>query len=416
MSDGTESPAWLAERMAGPDAPSCAHDREPARGGFRAYFLRKADALSLEDWQRLDTGDDPFLSHAFLAAAEASGAAAPRLGWQPMHLVLRDGQDGLAGFLPLYLRRHSFGDFSHDWNWPSAWQQYGLPYYPKLVSGIPFTPSPGPRLAVVQDAPPATRTALLHAVLDCAAKLGVSSWQCLFVRAPDKVLLQDAGLLMRHSVQFHWLSRGERDFADFLGRFTAQKRKKLKRERRAVQETGLRIEARHGDEIDASLWAAIHRHYVDTFLRHGNHPAFPLEFFQTAGSALGRRMVVFVAWQRDAPVASAICYRDGHTLYGRHWGTDIDSPGLHFELCYYQGIEYALAHGLQRFEPGAQGEHKLARGFEPVTTTSACWIADPRLRGIVADFLRHESALMTDYEAETARHLPWRQSADPAGE
>ncbi len=222
---------------------------------------------------------------------------------------------------------------------------------------------------------------------------------------------EDAGLLLRRGVQFHWLNRGYRDFADFLDGFAAQKRKKVKRERRAVAEAGLRIEARHGDEIDAPLWRAIHRHYCDTFLRHGNHPAFPPEFFQRAAAALGRRMVVFLAWQDERPVASAICYRDDTALYGRHWGADIDCPGLHFELCYYRGIEYALEHGLARFEPGAQGEHKLARGFEPVPTWSAYWIADPRMRGIVANFLAREGEAMQDYEAETARHLPYKSQS-----
>ena len=228
------------------------------------------------------------------------------------------------------------------------------------------------------------------------------------MREAESRSLQDAGLLLRRGVQFHWLNRGYRDFADFLDGFTSEKRKKLKRERRAVAEAGLRIEARHGDEIDAALWRDIHRHYRDTFLRHGNHPAFPPDFFARAGAALGRRMVVFLAWQAECPVASAICYRDDAALYGRHWGADIDCPGLHFELCYYRGIEYAIEHGLQRFEPGAQGEHKLARGFEPVPTWSAYWIADARLRGIVADFLAREGEAMLDYEAEMARHLPYK--------
>ena len=375
---------------------------------MQPQILASADDLPAADWQRLATGSDPFMSRAFLGAAEASGAAGERLAWRPMHLALRDEAGQLAGLLPLYLREHSFGDFSRDWNWPAAWERSGRAYYPKLVTGVPYTPSPGPRLLTADDAEASVKPALVEAALAMTQELNASSWQCLFVREAESQPLQDAGLLLRRGVQFHWLNRGYRDFADFLDGFAAQKRKKLKRERRAVAEAGLRIETRHGDEIDAALWRAIHRHYRDTFLRHGNHPAFPLDFFARAGAALGRRMVVFLAWQEERPVASAICYRDDAALYGRHWGADIDCPGLHFELCYYRGIEYAIENGLQRFEPGAQGEHKLARGFEPVPTWSAYWIADPRLRGIVADFLAREGEAMLDYEAETARHLPYK--------
>jgi len=376
---------------------------------MQPQILDSAADLPESDWQRLATDGDPFMSRPFLGAAESTGAAGERLAWRPMHLALRDDAGRLAGLLPLYRREHSFGDFSRDWNWPAAWERSGRAYYPKLVTGVPYTPSPGPRLLAARDADAAVKSALVESALALTQELNASSWQCLFVREAESQSLQDAGLLLRRGVQFHWLNRGYRDFADFLDGFAAQKRKKLKRERRAVAEAGLRLEARHGDEIDAALWRAIHRHYRDTFLRHGNHPAFPLEFFQRAGAALGRRMVVFLAWQGERPVASAICYRDDTALYGRHWGADIDCPGLHFELCYYRGIEYAIEHGLTRFEPGAQGEHKLARGFEPVPTRSAYWIADTRMRDIVADFLTREGEAMLDYEAETARHLPYKK-------
>ena len=379
---------------------------------MQPFLLDCACDLPEGDWQRLDTGGDPFISRAFLGAAEQTGAAGEALGWQPMHLALRDGAGRLAALLPLYLRRHSFGDFSRDWNWPPVWERAGRDYYPKLVTGAPYTPSPGPRLLAGEGADAAIASVLIDAARDLAAELRASSWQCLFVRESDRLLLEAAGLLLRRGVQFHWRNRGYRDFADFLQGFTAEKRKKLKRERRAVAEAGLRIETRHGDEIDAPLWQAIHRHYRDTFLRHGNHPVFSPEFFRRVGAGLGQSMVVFVAWQESQPVASAICYRDDAALYGRHWGTDIDCPGLHFELSYYQGIEYAIARGLQRFEPGAQGEHKLARGFEPVPTWSAYWIADPRLRDIVAAYLRREDAAMQDYEAETAQHLPYKLAAE----
>lgn len=361
------------------------------------------------DWALLDHGNDPFASRAFLGTAEKVGAAGTAMGWQAQHLALYEGKL-LLGLLPLYLRNHSFGDFSRDWNWPSAWQRAGLDYYPKLVSGMPYTPSPGPRLLVRQgiDREPVA-DALIDAALEVARRLGASSWQCLFVAEDDRSRLAAAGLLMRRGVQFHWFNRAYRDFDDFLAGFTADKRKKLKRERRMVRESGLRLEVLHGDQIDRDLWLLIHRQYRDTFARYGNHPAFPIEFFIEVGALLARRLVVFVAFQEAMPVASAICYRDGQSLHGRHWGTSIEMPGLHFELCYHQGIEYCIRHGLQTFAPGAQGEHKLARGFEPVPTWSAFWIAHPGMRRAVADFILREDSAMQDYEAETASHLPFKQ-------
>ena len=378
---------------------------------LRPELLATAGDVSEADWQRLATEGDPFVSRAFLGAAEQCVTARGPLGWQPMHLALRDGERRLAGLLPLYQRHHWYGDFAVDYAWGPAWQQAGLDYFPKLVTGVPFTPSPGPRLLAAEDNP-AARAALIAAAIDLTAESGASNWQCLFVREPDRAALEAAGLLMRRGVQFHWLNRGYRDFADFLSTFTAEKRKKLKRERRAVSDAGLRIEARHGDEIDDALWPAIHRHYRSTFERLGGHAAFTEEFFRSVGVALGRRMVVFCAFAGEQPVASAICYRDDAALYGRHWGTDIDCPGLHFELCYHAGIEYAIDHGLQRFEPGAQGEHKIARGFEPVSTWSAYWVVDPRLRDAVARYLAREDGALRDYQDEMAGHLPYR-AAEP---
>jgi hypothetical protein len=355
----------------------------------------------------LESSGDPFVSRAFLVAAEECFTARGPLGWQPLHLSLRDDDGRLVGLLPLYQRHHWYGDFAADYAWAPAWQQAGRDYFPKLVTGVPFTPSPGPRLLVVED-DAETRAALIAAAIDLTFESGASNWQCLFVRDPDRAALEAAGLHLRRGVQFHWLNRGYRDFADFLAGFTAEKRKKLKRERRSVADAGLRIEVRHGDEIDDPLWQAIHGHYRSTFERLGGYAAFTEDFFRGVGAALGRRMVVFCAFTGEQAAASAICYRDDVALYGRHWGADIDCPGLHFELCYHAGIEYAIDHGLQRFEPGAQGEHKIARGFEPVSTWSAYWIADPRLRDVVGRYLAREDCAMRDYQDEMASHLPYR--------
>lgn len=375
---------------------------------MRLELLSRAAALAETEWQALATDDDPFVSRAFLSAAEETGAASEGLAWQPMHCLLRDATGGVAGLLPLYLRQHSFGDFSHDWQWATAWRRAGLEYYPKLVTGVPYTPSPGPRLLLAQAAGPEVAAELVRSAIALARQTGASGWQCLFAREADLAPLRDAGLILRRGVQFHWINRGYRDFADFLDGFTAERRKKVKRERRGVAEAGVEVEVRHGDELDAALWQAVHGHYRDTFLRHGNHPAFPVTFFQRVSQALGPRMVVFLAWLEGRPVASAICFRNSTTLYGRHWGAATYIPGLHFELCYYCGIEYAIAHGLKRFEPGAGGEHKLLRGFEPVSTWSAFWIADARMRAMLARHLLREDGAMLDYQAELARHLPYK--------
>lgn len=377
-------------------------------------LLASASDISEEDWRRLDASGDPFVSSAFLVAAERCVTARGPLGWQAQHLSLYDGAGRLAGLLPMYQRHHWYGDFASDYGWGPAWQQAGLSYFPKLVSGVPFTPSPGPRILVAEDNPD-TRIALIAAAIQMTVETGASNWQCLFVREHDRSALESAGLLLRRGVQFHWLDRGYRDFADFLSTFSAEKRKKLKRERRAVIDAGLHIEVRHADQIEDTLWPAIHRHYRSTFERLGGYAAFSLDFFCTVARELGRKMVVFCAFEGENPVASAICYRDDIALYGRHWGADIDCPGLHFELCYYTGIEYAITHGLRRFEPGAQGEHKVARGFEPVSTWSAYWITNPRMRIALTNYIAREEVAMLDYMNEMAGHLPYKVSEKMTG-
>ena len=384
---------------------------------MKLKILTHAEQLSALDWAALQSGAtdnplrDPFCSRAFLAAAERVFASDPQLGWQARHLCLSDAEGMVAALLPKYIRTHSFGDFSRDWGWPDAWERSGLPYYPKLVSGMPFTPSPGPRLLVRSGLPREEWAPLLIAAAVAETEhLGASNWQCLFADEPDAKALTEAGLLMRRGVQFHWRNRDYRSFDNFLAGFTAEKRKKLKRERRAIAESGLQIETLHGDQISAELWQDIHRQYRNTFARYGNYPAFPLEFFLEVGAALGQQLVVFLARENDRIMASAICYRDSQALYGRHWGCDRVVPGLHFELCFYQGIEYCMADDLQLFEPGAQGEHKLARGFEPVATWCGFWIADPRLRRAVNDFIRREDSAMQHYAVEASTHLPFRDA------
>jgi hypothetical protein len=372
-------------------------------------ILKSISAISAAEWDSLNTDDNPFTSHAFLSAAERHGATIAELGWYPHHLLLRDNGEKLLGALPLFLRTHSFGDFSHDWPWAGAYERLGLNYYPKLVSGNPYTPTSGARFLLSAQAERDTVVnALLQAVLQQVPVMQASCWQCLYLRAADLAAMRQAGLLIRQGTQFHWHNRGYRDFDDFLATFSADKRKKAKRERRRIAEQELAISVRHGHEVEPELWDSIHNHYRDTFARYGNHPAFSRDFFVDIGHSLQQHLVFFLAHHGDKHVATAICYRDRETLYGRHWGADADYHSLHFELCFYQGIDYCIQNGLSHFEPGAQGEHKLSRGFEPATTWSAFWIAEERMRRPVADFLLRESQAVAEYQGEMAEHTPFK--------
>jgi hypothetical protein len=360
-----------------------------------------------DEARTLDRGD-PFLSPVFLEAAEMHGAAAPAMGWQPCHVAARGADGALFGLMPLYRRTHSFGDFSRDHGWAQAWRQLGRAYYPKLVTGIPYTPATGPRFLLRADAPPETGRALVAATIETARAEGISVWQYLYARVDDLALLEEVECLVRPIVQYHWQRGPWRDFADFLDALTSKRRKEVRRERRRVAAQGIRVEVRHGDEIDDELWPAIHRHYRTTFERYGTPHAFSEGFFRDVAAGLGRRFVVFIALRGEQAIASAICYRDNATLFGRHWGADEEADCLHFELCQYQGIDYCLREGLKLFEPGAGGEHKVNRGFLPTRTWSAYWIGEPRLRAAVADFLGRERRAIDEYLQAADSESPFR--------
>lgn len=347
---------------------------------------------------------DPFLAPGFLDALEAHGAAGPEMAWQAQHLLLRDAGGEAVAWLPLYLRRHSFGDFLRDWSWPGSWERMGFPYYPKLVTGLPYTPVSGPRLL----APPALRPLLIQAALAAVERLGASSWHVAFPLAEELPLLEAAGCLIQPQVQFQWFNRGYASFDDFLATFAADKRRKVKADRRKAQEAGLRFQRLAGDEVPENLWPQLHRLYAETFRRYGNHPAISAACFADMGKVMGAAMQLFVAFRDERPLALAICFRSADTLYGRYWGAAEDVPGLHFELCYYRGIEYCIAHGLARFEPGAGGEHKIARGFEPTRVVTAHWIAEPKMREILSRHLAQMDGAVEDYRQEAVSHLPFR--------
>jgi predicted N-acyltransferase len=381
--------------------------------------LSGIDDVAARDWNALELGGVPFVRHEFLAALEHARCVGDGTGWRPRHVVVRRGAR-LVGALPLYEKTHSWGEFVFDFGWAQAYSRHGLRYYPKLVAATPFTPATGPRLLVApgEDAD-AVRAQLLAGARDALRAIGGSSLHVQFASDADATWLQSHGLLGRIDCQFHWENRGYADFEGFLATFTADKRKKAKRERRRVLEAGITFEMRAGAELDPQEWQTVHRLHAETFRRHGHDPYLSLAFFAEISRTLPGQPVVLLARRAGEIVATAIFFRGADTLYGRYWGAAGDFHSLHFEACYHQGIEYCIEHGLQRFEPGTQGEHKLARGFAPAFTRSAHDIADPRFAQAIARFLDEEHAAVRAYAREAGRHVPFRHSdelsLDPPG-
>lgn len=307
--------------------------------------------------------------------------------------------------LLLYRKSDSWGEFVFDWAWADAWQRAGHRYFPKLVSAIPYSPVSAPKVI----GNPARTPGLLAAALDLAARNGDSGVHLLFVDPDLADAATEAGFVLRHDCQFHWHNRGYGDFDEFLATLRARKRKDLRKERARVQTSGLSFRQLGGDQIDAALWRHIHELTEHSFLIRGNRHYLNADTYRLMGERLGAAVQVFLAEDDGVPVAAALCLRGTDRLYGRYWGSTINLPGLHFELCYYQGIDYCIEHGLAAFEPGAQGEHKLARGFDPVRTTSAHWLADPAFREAVTAWCERERAMVERYLETATEHTPYRR-------
>ncbi len=368
--------------------------------------------IPADQWNRLAGDDSPFLRHEFLDAMERHGCVGESLGWLPRHLALHDAEGHLVAAAPCYLKFNSYGEFVFDWSWADAYRRKGLRYYPKLVIASPYTPATGPRLLTGDS--PARRDharALIQGAIRVAEEAGVSSLHWLFTAHDEQALLEDQGLLRRVGCQFHWHNRGYSTFEDYLGTFTAEKRKKVKRERRRVVESGVRIRRIPGNAVTEAEWATFHRLYCDTFDKRGGIPTFSLPFFQAIGETMGESLLLVLAEYGNDIVAAAFDLLGARSLYGRHWGCFQDFHSLHFEACYYQGLDYCIEQGLTRFEPGAQGEHKVSRGFLPTPTWSAHWVADPAFRDAVARFVTLEAEGMDDYIAEMQAHSPYRRDS-----
>jgi predicted N-acyltransferase len=374
---------------------------------MKVQIHRSIDDISPAEWDAL-AGADPFLRHAFFAAMEHSGSACAESGWQPLHLACRDDAGKLVGALPLYLKSHSYGEFVFDWAWADAYQRHGLHYYPKLLSAVPFSPVPGSRLLIDASA---DRTAIVKTLLEqtrtLAKQFSVSSIHCLFPLEVELPEWNDAGFLTRRDTQFHWHNRDYRDFEDFLSNFTADKRKKVHRERRRIAEAGIEMRMLTGHELDARLMEALYRFYLVTYEKRGRTAYLTREFFEELRRTMPEALRVCFAFLRGEPVAAAICLQGGDTLYGRHWGSEQEFHSLHFEACYYQGIEYCINQGLRHFNPGTQGEHKISRGFEPTYTWSTHWLARPEFQAAIDEYLQREQHHVDAYLRETEAHLPF---------
>jgi predicted N-acyltransferase len=363
--------------------------------------------LDANQWNGLAGCDHPCLRHEFLHAAEASSSVAAASGWQPRHLALFDAS-GLRAAMPLYEKDNSWGEFVFDWAWARAYEQAGFSYYPKLVSALPFTPATGRRLLLRDPADTAAAGLLVDAAVQLARQSACSSFHVLFPAEAELPVLEDAGLRIRKDCQFHWRNRGYANFDEFLATFTSAKRKKARRERRRVSEAGITFRRLRGDEIDEALWSTLYGLISMTFMRRGSLPYFNLDFFLRISATMPERLLAIVAEDGGKAIAAAIFFESDTVLYGRYWGADGDYDALHFETCYYQGIEHCIATGKQLFEPGTQGEHKISRGFVPAPVWSAHWLVHPEFFSAIGEYLREERRHVDRYIESISARSPYR--------
>jgi predicted N-acyltransferase len=368
--------------------------------------LSSLGSVAPDAWDALHDGRNPFVSHAFLAGLEIHGCLRERWGWTPHHLGLWDG-DTLVAAAPGYLKTNSHGEFVFDHAWARAYAHYGQDYYPKWLCAAPYSPVTGPRLLARDDA---ARTALVRAIPDLVRAAGCSSAHANFVEPVDAATFDAEGCWMaRIDVQYHWRNDAcWRDVDDYLAAMDHKHRKNIRQERAKVARAGVTFRVLHGDEADDADLSAMHDFYLRTFADYGNSPAMTLDFLRHVARTMPRHLVLILADHDDETIAGALCLRGGDTLHGRYWGATRTLPGLHFETCYYQGIDYCLREGLTRFEPGAQGEHKIARGFLPVETHSRHWVADAGFADALSRWCEEDRTAVRAYAQQIAGHTPFR--------
>ena len=380
--------------------------------GSETLALRVVDriaAIPAKAWNACAGGENPFTTHAFLAALEASGSVSDETGWLAQHLIAEDAGGRIVAVVPLYLKSHSYGEYVFDHGWAQAYMHAGGRYYPKLQVAVPFTPVTGHRLLVRPAIDrPAIEPALISGLEQVAKRAGVSSLHVTFCTKSEAEAFRRAGWLIRRGVQYHWHNRGYSTFDQFLAQLTHERRKAIRRERRGVAEQGIAIETLTGDAITRAHWDTFFRFYTSTSDRKWGNPYLTRDFFARLGAVMPERVVLFLARKEGAYIGGALNLRGGDTLYGRNWGCRGDHKFLHFEACYYQAIDYAIAHKLARVEAGAQGEHKIRRGYLPEMTWSAHWIANSSFRQAVADFLARETPSVVEEADDLAAHSPFR--------
>ena len=367
---------------------------------------RKIAEISPAEWDAVAGSGNPFVSHAFLSAVEDSGSATSRTGWLPQHAVLRDADGRVVGAAPMYAKSHSYGEYVFDHGWANAFERAGGKYYPKLQVASPFSPAPGPRLLTSS---PAMYPAMATALAQACRELDLSSAHVTFCTEAEWTALGAAGWLLRKGLQFHWENDGYETFDDFLAKMSSRKRKSIKRERREAQSSGLEFVTLRGGDIEPKHWRAFYQFYTSTVDRKWGSAYLTEKFFPLLSNRLGDRVVLMMAMHNGAPVAGALNLLGDEALYGRNWGCRGDWPFLHFELCYYRAIDFAIEHGLPRAEAGAQGQHKIQRGYLPRPTYSAHWIEHLGLRGAIAGFLEQERLETEAHIAELAELSPFRE-------
>lgn len=385
-------------------------------------FITSIAQVPAQQWDDLWQCDYPFIQHGFLSALEQSGATCAESGWQPFHLLIRDSQQRLCAAMVLFIKNHSYGEYVFDWSWAEAYQQNGLDYYPKLINAIPFTPATGPRFIAIDTN---AQTALFNALQMQVKSYGFSGFHSLFPSSAHNAVLNllnhKPPLQQRLGCQFHWFNNDYVNFDDFLSGFASRKRKNIKKERAKVAEHNLHITTTKGTELNHSDWQEFYDLYKRTYLKRSGHSGYlNSECFELIGHALPNQTLLVRAYSQDTegegeevhcqkPIAAALYFYDSQTLYGRYWGATCDLDGLHFECCYYRGIEFAIAQGLQRFDPGAQGEHKIARGFTPVLTQSYHYLSHSEFNRAIKPFLTEEAMHIKAYCQQSRKNLPFKE-------
>jgi len=384
---------------------------------LKSSFVASISCVSEEQWAALQTAGNPFVAYRFLQVLEQSESVGGDSGWQPYYLLLHNAGQQLIGAAPCYIKHHSYGEYVFDWGWANAYQRAGLAYYPKMVCCVPFTPVTGNRLLTAEGTPAQQqeiRSALASAMIAEAQRLELSSVHCLFMQDQDHntTLQANSGWLARHDLQFHWRNQGYEEFSDFLRSFSSKKRKNVNRERRRVSDAGIEMEVLTGSSLTREHWQLFYQLYRLTAYKRGGTAYLTEEFFRLVAQNMAESVVMVMARHGDRYVAAALNFRGDDTLYGRYWGCLAEYDSLHFETCYYRAIEFCIEQRIHRYEAGAQGEHKLSRGFLPTQTRSAHWLAHPQFADAVADYLEDERQQIAGYQELLQAHTPFRQGGD----